>query len=521
MVDKPQVNRPQVDKPPADPQNNRVATDLRDRSDRGADHEDHGVPLKSQVQYRDNDPRLKIEETPVRDVRGRARANAQAFLESFGVPRWLVAGGLTFLMLILWGVGIAGGLYLFNWSSAISIPLLLAVVVAVVAFPLVKWFDKLHLPRIISSILVIFLILGLGYGTVHVTITGVVNQAPAIGRQLSSGATDLMNYTRDGLISIGLPERTIDSYVEQVSDSISQIFTGAADSGILGTDTSPDPIDPADNGSVTATATAAAGTDTSALTDYAVGAGAGTGINNIGQSIMQGAGTIGRLLTGLAGALFSTFIFLVFLFYFLNDFERIRDWISERMFKDKRLGKSVISDVTYSLSGYFRATTLTAVIVSISIGIPLWIMGVPLIIPIIIVTILTTYVPFLGAMIASAFTVLIALAAGGLYYALIAIVVMLIANNVLQTFVSNKLMGDYLNLHPLAVLIATLFGTVALGLLGGALGAPFLAIGIAVYLRVKKYHSGELTEKDLEERVHKNDELKALAAPFKKIFKRA
>ncbi|MCL2606627.1 MAG: AI-2E family transporter, partial [Coriobacteriia bacterium] len=223
--------------------------------------------------------------------------------------------------------------------------------------------------------------------------------------------------------------------------------------------------------------------------------------------------------TGLAGGIFSAFIFLVFLYYFLSDFERIRDWISTRIFKDPRLGRIVINDVTYSLSGYFRATTLTAVIVAIAIGIPLWIMGVPLIIPIIIVTVLTAYIPFLGAIIASVFTVLIALAHGGIYFALIAIVVMLIANNVLQTFVNNKLMGDYLNLHPLAVLIATLFGTVVLGLLGGALGAPFLAIGIAVYHRIKMARDGELSDNDLEERRHNDGEsLVGLIGPLKRLL---
>jgi len=433
-----------------------------------------------------------------------ARETVQQFIESFGVPKWLVSGGITSVMALCLAVGIAGILYLFNLTSAISMPLLLAAVVAVVAYPLIKLGDKIKLPRAISSVLVILLLLGLGWGTVQITVNGVVDQAPYIAERVTEGAVGLADASRDVLVNnLGIPEESVDDYIDQLVEGVSGIFTGT--SGANG----------AGNG---ATAPPNNGTTPSGETNAVNTANFGA----IGSTILQGAGAVGNILSGLAGGIFSVFIFLVFLYYFLSDFEKIRDWLSNNLFSDKRLGRSVINDVSYSLSGYFRATTLTAIIVAVAIGIPLWAMGIPLtlIIPIIIITVLTAYIPFLGALIASAFTVLIAFAVGGIYYALIAIVVMLIANNVLQTFVSNKLMGDYLKLHPLAVLIATLFGTVAMGLVGAALGAPFLAIGIAIYHRIQKFRKGELTDEDLEERVHSNEYLTALYAPIKRLLGR-
>jgi len=429
------------------------------------------------------------------------RETVQQFIESFGVPKWLVSGGITSVMALCLAVGIAGILYLFNLTSAISMPLLLAAVVAVVAYPLIKLGDRIKLPRAISSVLVILLLLGLAWGTVQITINGVVDQAPYITERVTEGAVGLADASRDLLVnSVGIPEESVDDYIDQLVEGVSGIFPGT-NGATNGTAAPPsDGADPTADPNIVNTANFGA----------------------IGSTILQGAGAVGNILSGLAGGIFSVFIFLVFLYYFLSDFEKIRDWLSNNLFSDKRLGKSVINDVSYSLSGYFRATTLTAIIVAVAIGIPLWIMGIPLtlIVPIIIITVLTAYIPFLGALIASAFTVLIAFAVGGIYYALIAIVVMLIANNVLQTFVSNKLMGDYLKLHPLAVLIATLFGTVALGLVGAALGAPFLAIGIAIYHRIQKFRKGELTDEDLEERVHSNEYLIALYAPIKRLLGR-
>jgi len=423
------------------------------------------------------------------------REATQQFIESLGVPKWLVSGGLTSLMALLWGIGIAGALYLFNLTAAISIPLLLAAVVAVVAYPLVKLGDKIKLPRVISSVLAIALILGLVWATVQITVNGVIHQAPYIAEQVMDGAESLASVSQDALIELGVPEETVDSYIGQFTDGLSGIF-GFANANGNGADPYGNGADPYGNG-VDATA-----------------------VGDIGSTILQGANFVGGVLSGIAGGIFSIFIFIVFLYYFLSDFEKIRKWLSENIFKDKRLGTSAINDVVYSLSGYFRATTLTAIIVAVAIGIPLWILGVPLIIPIIIITALTAYVPFIGALIASVFTVLIALAHGGIEMALIAIVIMLIANNVLQTFVSNKLMGDYLSLHPLAVLIATLFGTVAMGLTGAALGAPFLAIAIAIHKRVQKHRNGELTDEDMEERVHKNEEIDAIRDRIKKLFKK-
>jgi len=437
--------------------------------------------------------------------KGGTRETVQQFIESFGVPKWLVSGGITSVMALCLGVGIAGILYLFNLTSAISMPLLLAAVVAVVAYPLIKLGDKVKLPRVISSVLVIMLILGLGWGTVQITINGVVDQAPYIAERVTDGAEVLADASRNVLVNnLGIPEESVNEYIDQLIEGVSGIFSGAI-SAENGTATPPANDHP-DGVSTDSTPTATTPTNFGA----------------IGSTMLQGAGAVGNILSGLAGGIFSIFIFLVFLYYFLSDFEKIRDWLSNNLFADNRLGKSIINDISYSLSGYFRATTLTAIIVAVAIGIPLWILGIPptLIIPIIIITVLTAYIPFLGALIASAFTVLIAFAVGGIPIALASIVIMLIANNVLQTFVSNKLMGDYLKLHPLAVLIATLFGTVAMGLVGAALGAPFLAIGIAIYKRVQKFKKGELTDKDLEERAHSNEYLASLASPIMRLLKK-
>ena len=87
-----------------------------------------------------------------------------------------------------------------------------------------------------------------------------------------------------------------------------------------------------------------------------------------------------------------------------------------------------------------------------------------------------SYIPFFGAIISGAFACLIALGSGGLTSAVIALLVVLVIQNVLQAVINAKFMGDSLNLHPIVVLAVTIVGSIFGGLLGTTLAAPALAM---------------------------------------------
>ena len=381
---------------------------------------------------------------------------ARRILEDSGVAGWLVTGGLNSLLALLLGAGIAAVLYLLRLTSGVSVPLIVATVVATIAHPLVKLGDRIKLPRAISSVLVIVLILGLAIFALEIVVTGVFAQAPKIGEQLSSGLNDLGVYLKGTLVNFGISEKIIDANIRQLSASIVGAFTQTASTG-----------------SIDATTTATAGAlDFSNISTFAPG-------------LMQGASGIGRFLSGVAGGLFSIFIGVVSLFFILSDYERIRDWLGKKIAPNKNLGANIIADGTRSLRGYFRSITTTAAVSSCAVGLTLWILGVPLVIPIMIVWFLLTFIPFFGAFMSIAFACLIALGSGGLTHALLVLVILFIINNVLETLVNTRIMGSNLNLHPLAVLIVTLVGSTFAGLLGAMMGAPFLALSIAIYQRLK------------------------------------
>jgi predicted PurR-regulated permease PerM len=92
----------------------------------------------------------------------------------------------------------------------------------------------------------------------------------------------------------------------------------------------------------------------------------------------------------------------------------------------------------------------------------------------------TAYVPFIGAFVAGAFAVLLALSSQGTTTALIMLVIVILANGLLQNIVQPIAFGATLDLNPLAVLIVTIgFGCI-FGMVGLILGAPLTSAALHI-----------------------------------------
>ncbi|MGI9645701.1 MAG: AI-2E family transporter, partial [Ilumatobacteraceae bacterium] len=90
------------------------------------------------------------------------------------------------------------------------------------------------------------------------------------------------------------------------------------------------------------------------------------------------------------------------------------------------------------------------------------------------------YVPYVGAFIAGAFAVLMALGEGGIGLAVGILVITLATNLLLENLLEPVLVGGRLSIHPLLVLLATALGGMIAGLVGLVLAAPALAIFLDV-----------------------------------------
>ena len=114
------------------------------------------------------------------------------------------------------------------------------------------------------------------------------------------------------------------------------------------------------------------------------------------------------------------------------------------------------------------------------VGLGAWVLGVPLAGTIAVVAFVTAYVPYIGAFVAGAFAVVLALGSEGPTTAVIMLLIVLLANGLLQNILQPIAFGATLGLNPLVVLIVTLGAGALFGMVGLVLAAPLTSAAVHI-----------------------------------------
>jgi putative heme transporter len=197
--------------------------------------------------------------------------------------------------------------------------------------------------------------------------------------------------------------------------------------------------------------------------------------------------TIGTLLSGVVdvvGGLTSIALGLSFallsLFFLLKDGPSLRVAVERHMGVPEQVAHIITRDVITSLRGYFGGVTIVAAFNATLVGLGALILGVPLAGTIAVVSFVTAYVPYIGAFVAGAFAVIIALGSEGTTDAIIMLVIVLLANGLLQNILQPIAFGATLSLNPLVVLIVTIGAGCLFGMIGLVLAAPLTSAAVHI-----------------------------------------
>jgi predicted PurR-regulated permease PerM len=185
-------------------------------------------------------------------------------------------------------------------------------------------------------------------------------------------------------------------------------------------------------------------------------------------------------IRGLASLVFGLSLALLSAFFLLKDGPSMRRWVDHHLGVPPGVARMITGGVLRSLRGYFVGVTIVATFNGLVVGVGALILGVPLAGTIAIVTVVTAYIPYIGAFVAGAFAVVIALGANGTTTAVIMLVIVILANGLLQNIVQPFAMGSALDLHPLVVLVATIASGCIFGALGLILAAPLLSAAVHI-----------------------------------------
>jgi predicted PurR-regulated permease PerM len=204
-------------------------------------------------------------------------------------------------------------------------------------------------------------------------------------------------------------------------------------------------------------------------------------LNNIPGYLSKHKSLIeGTVVTGgkIAAEFFGGLVLMLFVAFFLiKDGERIWNWLigamrPERARRVDRAGHAAWLAVVY----YMRGTVAVAAIHAVVIGIVLWIMGIPLALPLAVLVFLAAFVPLVGLLVAGALAILVTLAAKGWVAAVVLLGIFILEDQLEAHLLQPQVVGRVIRLHPLAVILAIAAGTVLAGIPGAVVAVPIVAV---------------------------------------------
>lgn len=343
---------------------------------------------------------------------------------------------LIFIIVVA-GVGLAGYLLKFIWVGLL--PVILAILVCTVLFPVTNWLRAHKFPRALASITTLLGFLAIIGGVFAAMAPVVSSQGASLVSQAEGGLNKLVDMAKD------LPFEIDAAKVQEVLDDVIAFVKGQA--------------------------------------------------SQIATGVISGVSMASSIVMALA-------IMLFVAFFILKDGDKFLPWLRTYTgYSAGWHATELLTRVWNTLSGFIQAQAAVAAVDAVLIGLGLWALQVPLALVIGVVTFFASFIPVVGAVTAGALAVIIALVSDGLTKALLAlaliIIVQQVEGNVLQPMLQSKAMG----LHAAMVLLSVTVGSALAGIVGAFLAVP-VAATIAVVFRyhqeMASLRAGEIDTEDIK-----------------------
>jgi predicted PurR-regulated permease PerM len=193
--------------------------------------------------------------------------------------------------------------------------------------------------------------------------------------------------------------------------------------------------------------------------------------------------------------LFSVVLLIVISIYMLLDMQRLGRRI-DRRFPPRPGEKSLLRSIETSLASYVRGQIALSLIIGVSAGVGIWILGAVGLLPNAeqyallfgAWVALTEVIPYLGPWLGAAPPFIYALVVHPLSAVWVALLFLGIQQIEGHVVVPN-VMGNALRLHPLLVIFGLAAGAEFYGLVGALIALPILAVGRAIW----EFFSGRIT----------------------------
>jgi len=349
------------------------------------------------------------------------------------------------------GIAVAAlAIYVIYLSSSVIPLLIVAGLMAVIVRPPISWLhQQLHVP------------LGIAVGLVHLLLIVIV---PVIIALLVPAAADAVRYILDidyssiiqRITAWSLDTLTAIKAMPMPSSDIDRIVDRSVDDIIIGLQSS--------------------------ASSFTV-----PPVSMILQSLTSALSTTFGAATGLIGNVFSTIILIIFIvlasIYFSLSAHTYRHRFIEAVPPAYQTEMSTLLDrIGITWNSFFRGQLALMIIIGVMSWIGLTILGVPGAVGLAIVAGVLEIIPNLGPVIATIPAVIVALIQGSTYLpispawlAVIVALFYLLVQQLENSVIVPRVLGDAVGLPPLVVMTGVLVGTIVAGILGALLATPVIA----------------------------------------------
>jgi predicted PurR-regulated permease PerM len=200
-------------------------------------------------------------------------------------------------------------------------------------------------------------------------------------------------------------------------------------------------------------------------------------IDSVQSNASNIAGYAATGATAVGNGLLNLVLALLLAFFFIKDGPRWVPWLAAQTGPEAALSQKTWS----TLSEFIKQQALVGFVDALFIGVGLWIFDVPLVIPLAVLTFFGAFIPIIGAFVAGAFAVLIALVDEGFTVALIIFGIVLLVQQIEGNVLQPIIQGRGFNLHAAVVILAVTAGSSLAGIVGAFLSVPVAALIAVIY----------------------------------------
>ncbi len=204
----------------------------------------------------------------------------------------------------------------------------------------------------------------------------------------------------------------------------------------------------------------------------------------------RAGGTAMAGVTSAAGALGSLVLIAFLAFFLVKDGRRIWLYLVGLAPERRRAAVDAVGERAWTvLTAYTRGVVFVATVDAVLIGAVLLIVGVPLALPLIVLTWVAAFFPIIGAVTAGGAAVLVALVANSPSAALIVLAAIVLIQQLEGNVLYPVVVGPRLRLHPIVVLMSVALGGTVAGIPGAFLAVPVATVCAAALSYAREPHA--------------------------------